>query len=218
MLEELLGIHHQDAALVHAIGDQANREVLNSYQQLRTYERDHPASAGLRHRIEHVQLLAPADVGRLAALNVIASMQPIHATSDMLMADRYWGKRAELAYALRTQQQAGARLAFGSDAPVESPNPFLGLHAAVTRRRADGSPGEQGWYPARRLSLSDALYGFTTGAAYAAGMEDRVGRLSPGCLADLIVLDTDPFRCEPHELQFILPMRTMVGGEWVFRR
>jgi predicted amidohydrolase YtcJ len=107
-----------------------------------------------------VQLLHPQDVDRLAVLGVIASMQPIHATSDMLMADRYWGKRAELSYALRSQLQAGARLAFGSDAPVETPNPFFGLHAAVTRRRADGSPG----------------------------------------------------------LQFILPVRTMVGGEWVFRR
>ena len=203
---------------VHAIGDRANRETLDAYERLRGYERDELGTPDLRHRIEHVQLLHPADAGRLAALNVIASMQPIHATSDMLMADRYWGKRAELAYALNIQLQARARLAFGSDAPVESPNPFLGLHAAVTRRRADGSPGEQGWYPAQRLSLVEALHGFTTGAAYAAGMEDRVGRLAPGCLADLIVLDTDPFRCEPHELQLILPVRTMVGGEWVFRR
>ena len=203
---------------VHAIGDRANREVLDAYQRLRTYERDHLALPGLRHRIEHVQLLHPADAGRLAALNVIASMQPIHATSDMLTADRYWGKRAELGYALRAQLQAGACLACGSDAPVESPNPFLGLHAAVTRRRADGSPGEQGWHPAQRLSLMEALHGFTSGAAYAAGMEDRLGRLAPGCLADLIALDTDPFGCDPHELQFILPVRTMVAGEWVFRR
>jgi predicted amidohydrolase YtcJ len=201
---------------VHAIGDRANREALDAYQRLRAHERDHLASPPLRHRIEHVQLLHPADAGRLAALNLIASMQPMHATSDMLMADRHWGERAELSYALRTQLQAGACLAFGSDAPVELPNPFLGLHAAVTRRRADGSPGEQGWYPAQRLSVMEALHGFTTGAAYAAGMEDRLGRLAPGCLADLIVLDTDPFGCEPHDLQFILPVRTMVGGEWVF--
>jgi predicted amidohydrolase YtcJ len=202
---------------VHAIGDRANREVLDAYQQVRVYERDHPASAGLRHRIEHVQLLHPADAVRLASLHVIASMQPIHATSDMRMADRYWGKRAALSYALRTQLQAGACLALGSDAPVESPNPFLGLHAAVTRRRADGSPGAEGWYPAQRLSLAEALHGFTAGAAYAAGMEDRLGRLAPGYLADLIALDTDPFACDLHELQLLLPTRTMVGGEWVFR-
>lgn len=202
---------------VHAIGDRAVREVLDACQQLRAYERDHLASPGLRHRIEHVQVIHPADVGRLAALNVIASMQPIHATSDMLIADRHWGPRAGLAYAWRSQLQAGAHVAFGSDAPVESPNPFLGLHAAVTRRRADGSPGEAGWHPVQRLSLTEALHGFTTGAAYAAGMEDRLGKLAPGYLADLIVLETDPFSCDPHELQFILPVGTMVGGEWVFR-
>jgi predicted amidohydrolase YtcJ len=203
---------------IHAIGDRANREVLDTYERLRAYERDHLGSPDLRHRIEHVQLLHPADAGRLAALNIIASMQPLHATSDMIMADRFWGERAALSYALRTQLQAGAHVAFGSDSPVESPNPFLGLHAAVTRRRADGSPGEEGWYPEQRLSLMEALHGFTTGAAYAAGMEDRLGRLAPGCLADLIALDTDPFECDPHELHSIRPRRTMVGGEWVFRR
>ncbi len=202
---------------VHAIGDKANREVLDAYERLRAYERDHLGSPDLRHRIEHVQLLHPADAGRLAALNVIASMQPFHATSDMIMADRHWGGRAALSYALRSQLDAGARVALGSDAPIELPNPFLGLHAAVTRRRADGSPGEEGWYPEQRLGLTEALHGFTTGAAYAAGMEDRLGRLAPGYLADLIVLDTDPFACDPHELQHIRPLRTMVGGEWVHR-
>ncbi len=203
---------------VHAIGDRANREVLDAYERLRRYEREQLGGSGLRHRIEHVQLLHPEDAGRLAELNIIASMQPLHATSDMVIADRYWGKRASLSYALRTQLRAGAHAAFGSDAPVEVPNPFLGLHAAVTRRRADGSPGEEGWYPEQRLSVAEALHGFTAGAAYAAGMEDRLGRLAPGCLADLIVLDRDPFACEPHELQEIRPLRTMVGGEWVFCR
>lgn len=202
---------------VHAIGDQANREVLDAYERLRAYERDRLDSPALRHRIEHVQLLHPADAGRLAALHVIPSMQPLHATSDMVMADRHWGERAALSYALRSQLDAGACLALGSDAPVESPNPFLGLHAAVTRRRADGSPGKEGWYPGQRLSLMEAVHGFTTGAAYAAGMEDRLGRLAPGYLADLIVLGTDPFSCDPHELQHIQPLRTMVAAEWVFR-
>ena len=145
-------------------------------------------------------------------------MQPLHSTSDMLAADRHWGSRAALSYALRSQLDAGVCLNLGSDAPVESPNPFLGLHAAVTRRRADGSPGEEGWYPKQRLSLAEALHGFTTGAAYAAGMEDRLGRLAPGYLADLIVLEADPFACDPHELQHLQPLRTMVGGEWVYRR
>lgn len=203
---------------VHAIGDRAVREILDAYQQLRIYERDQLGSPDLRHRIEHVQVIHPQDAGRLAELGVIASMQPIHATSDMFMADHHWGNRAALSYAWRTQLEAGACLAFGSDAPVESPNPFLGLHAAVTRRRADGSPGEQGWYPAQRLTVLEALHGYTTAPAYAAGMENRLGRLAPGYLADLIVLDTDPFQCDPQQLQHILPLRTMVGGKWVYDR
>jgi len=125
---------------VHAIGDRANHEVLNAYEQLREYEEESNLPA-LRHRIEHVQVLHPDDLSRLGKMNIIASMQPIHATSDMLMADAFWGERSQYAYAMRTQLDHGARLALGSDAPVESPNPFWGLYAAVTRRRADGSAG-----------------------------------------------------------------------------
>lgn len=211
-----LAVEHGLSLAVHAIGDRANHEVLEAFRQLRDFE----AQQGLpaqRHRIEHVQVLHPEDVDRLAQLGVIASMQPIHATSDMEMADRYWGKRSVLSYAWRSQLKNGASLAFGSDAPVESPNPFWGLHAAVTRQRADGSPGPDGWYPEQRLSLSEALQGFTTGAAYAAGMEDRQGRLSPGYLADLIVLLEDPFRLKPRELRELESQATMVAGEWVYR-
>jgi len=204
---------------VHAIGDRANHEVLDGFRQLRALEQEQAASQPrLRHRIEHVQMLHPQDAGRLAELGVIASMQPIHATSDMHMADRFWGERAALSYAWRTQLQQGAVLAFGSDAPVESPNPFWGLHASVTRRRADGSPGAQGWRAEQRLTLMEALHAFTQGAAYAAGMEDRLGRLAPGYLADLIVLDEDPFTVEPDRLHSLRPARTMVAGEWVFER
>lgn len=200
---------------VHAIGDRANHEVLNAYEQLRKVES--PVLDPLRHRIEHVQLLHPQDISRLARLGVIASMQPIHATSDMLMADRYWGARSALSYAWRTQLEQGAALAFGSDAPVESPNPFWGIHAAVTRRRADGSPGPDGWVPVQRLTVLEALTAFTGGAAYAAGMEARLGRLAPGYLADLLVLDEDPFTCDPAQLRLIHPLGTMVAGEWVWR-
>jgi hypothetical protein len=191
--------------------------VLEAYAQLRRYEREN-GLPHLRHRIEHVQLLHPQDAARLSELGVIASMQPIHATSDMLMADRYWGERAALAYAWRTQLDRRAALAFGSDAPVESPDPFWGLHAAVTRRRADGTPGPDGWYPEQRLDLSQALAGYTTGAAYAAGTEDRQGRLAPGYYADLIVLEKDPFVCEADEIKELRPQATMVGGEWMFRQ
>ncbi|HVN16207.1 MAG TPA: amidohydrolase [Anaerolineales bacterium] len=201
---------------VHAIGDRANHEVLNAYEHLRSYESEH-GLPHLRHRIEHVQVLHPDDVPRLAKLNVIASMQPIHATSDMLAANRYWGDRSSLAYAWRAQLKQGAHLAFGSDAPVESPNPFWGLHAAITRRRADGSPGPEGWYPEQKLTLAEALDAYSIGAAYAANAETRLGRLAPGFLADLIVLERDPFACDPDDLLSMQSAATMVGGEWVWK-
>jgi len=163
-------------------------------------------------------VLHPDDLQRLGQLGLVASMQPVHATSDMLAAENYWGERSKYAYSWRTQLKAGAVLAFGSDAPVESPNPFLGLHAAVTRRRAGGSPGSQGWYPEQRLSLTEALKGFTFGPAYLAGMENRVGCLAPGYLADLIVLEEDPFEIDPHDLRKVKPIASMVGGEWVWRK
>jgi predicted amidohydrolase YtcJ len=214
-----IGRRAADAGLgmaVHAIGDRANHELLDAYEHLRAYETE-KGLPHLRHRIEHVQLLHPDDAGRLAGLNIIASMQPIHATSDMLMADRFWGDRTAFAYAAKTQLDKGAHVAFGSDAPVESPNPFLGIHAAVTRRRADGSPSAEGWHPEQRLTVQQAIEGFTAGAAYAAHAEARQGRLAPGTLADLIVLETDPFTCEPEQLGALRSSATMVGGEWVLQ-
>lgn len=201
---------------VHAIGDRANHEVLDAYEQLRRFERDRHLPP-LKHRIEHVQVLHPDDAARLAELDIIASMQPIHATSDMHMADQYWGERAALSYAWRTQLQHGARLALGSDAPVESPNPFSGLHAAVTRQQADGSPGREGWYPEQRLSMQEALEGYTLGPAYATNMENRLGKLAPGYLADLIVLAQDPFVAPAPDLLEMESSATMLGGEWVWQ-
>ena len=209
--------HAADVGLgmtVHAIGDRANHEVLNAYEQLRAYETEN-GLPHMRHRIEHVQVLHPDDVPRLAKLNIIASMQPIHATSDMIMADKYWGERTSLAYALKTQLDAGAHVAFGSDAPVESPNPFRGIYAAVTRRRPDGSPGPAGWHPEQKLSMQQAIEGFTTGAAYAAYAETRQGILAEGALADLIALEKDPFICNPEEVKDLQSSATMVAGEWV---
>jgi hypothetical protein len=193
------------------------REVLDGFERLRAFERQQGLPA-LRHRIEHVQTIHPDDAGRLAELDIIASMQPIHAPSDRPMAERWLGERSTLSYAWRTQLSHGARLAFGSDAPVESPNPFRGLHAAVTRQGVDGSPGPQGWHPEQCLTVREALEGFVLGPAYAAGMEDRLGRLSPGFLADLIVVDDDPFACEPAELAEIQPRATMLGGKWVWQQ
>jgi predicted amidohydrolase YtcJ len=193
---------------VHAIGDRANRLVLDVLAEV--------GKSGLRHRVEHVQLLHPDDVGRLAALGVVASMQPIHATQDCEMADRYWGERCTTAYAWRSLLDAGTALAFGSDCPVEDFNPFLGIHAAVTRRRVDGFPGPQGWYPEQRLTVEEAVCAYTLGAAYAAGLEDRLGSLTPGKLADLIVLDRDTFTCDPMAIAETQVEMTMIGGRFMF--
>jgi predicted amidohydrolase YtcJ len=227
-----LAVENGLSLAIHAIGDWANREVITALSQLKTFEQDlhkkkksaTQASKPLRHRIEHVQLIHPDDLPYLAQLNVIASMQPIHALSDMAMADQLWGERAEYGYAWRSilntsLSKMGGNypvLAFGSDAPVDSPNPFWGLHAAITRRRVDGTPGPNGWYPTQKLSLAEALRGYTWGAAYAAGKENKLGKLMPGFMADLIVLEMDPFQIDPEQVRDILPVGTMINGSWVY--
>jgi len=193
---------------VHAIGDRANRMVLEMLEAI-------PPVPPIPHRIEHLQLLHPADFGRLAAHDITAAMQPIHATSDMEMAEQHWGERTRYAYACRSLLERGTRLALGSDAPVESVEPLLGIHAAVTRRRPDGSPGPDGWRPEQRLTITQAVTGFTLGPAQAAGMAHKVGTLTPGKLADLVVLDQDIFGIDPMEIPATRVMGTMIGGEWV---
>jgi predicted amidohydrolase YtcJ len=201
---------------IHAIGDRAVHDVLDVFEIVRKQEAERGESPAIRrHRIEHVQVIHPSDAGRLADLNIIASMQPIHATSDMLMADSYWGaERSRWAYNPRIQLDQGVVVAFGSDSPVDSFDPFAGIHAAVTRQRADGSPGADGWYPDARVTLDEALRGYTLGPAYAAGMENRLGKLAPSFLADLVILDRDLFAIQPSELLDVKVVATMVGGVW----
>ena len=201
---------------IHAIGDKAVHDTLDVFEAARQEEAARGIARGeRRHRIEHVQIVHPQDVSRLATLNIIASMQPIHATSDMATADRYWGERSAFAYNPRLQLDQGARVAFGSDAPVEPLNPLLGIHAAVTRQRDGHPPG--GWYPSARISLQEALLGFTQGPAFAARMEDRLGKLAVGYLADLVVLDRDIYTLEPEDIPELKILGTMVGGEWRYR-
>lgn len=200
---------------VHAIGDRAVHDVLDMFEVVRRDE----AARGIerytmRHRIEHVQLIHPDDVGRLAALDLIASMQPIHATSDYETADRYWGARAAYAYNPRLQLDHGVVVAFGSDSPYDHFHPFKGIHAAITRRRADGLPGKDGWYPNARVTLDEALRAYTFAPAYAACMEDRLGILAEGCYADLIVLDRAWSADEPDAILETQVVGTMVDGEW----
>ena len=201
---------------IHAIGDKAAHDTLDVFESVRREEAERgEPRASRRHRIEHVQIIHPRDANRLAELDVIASMQPIHATSDMITADRYWGERTAYAYNPRLQLNLGARVAFGSDAPVEPFDPLIGIHAAVTRQR-DGEPAG-GWHPEARLSVRESILGFTQGAAYAAGMEDRLGKLASGYLADLIVLDRDIYSIEPEEILELKVLGTMVDGAWRFR-
>jgi predicted amidohydrolase YtcJ len=207
------------ACAVHAIGDAACHMVLNAFEKAAHAARDPgPGSGthGQRNRIEHVQLLHPDDLARFARLGIVASMQPLHATSDMVIAERCWGARCAGAYAWRSLLDSGASLAFGSDCPVEIPDPLAGIHAAVTRRRSDGSPGPGGWRPEQRLSVQQAVRAYTVGAAYAAGREGELGSIAPGKLADLTVLDRDIFSIDPHEIRNTKVSATMVGGSLVY--
>ncbi len=200
------------ACAVHAIGDAACRAVLNAF------EKAGPRPAGgAPNRLEHAQLLHPSDLPRLARLGVVASMQPIHATSDMLIADRHWGARAATAYAWKSLLDSGAVLAFGSDCPVEIPDPLAGIHAAVTRRRADGSPGPAGWRPEQRLTVEQAVRAYTDGAAIAAGRQAELGRIVAGMRADFTVLDRDIFSIDPHEIREVRAAATLVDGSMVYR-
>jgi predicted amidohydrolase YtcJ len=198
------------AAAVHAIGDRANREVLDAFEAVLAAGRPGP-----RHRVEHVQLLHPDDVPRLGKLGLIASMQPIHAVSDMVMAEEQWGaSRWRFAYAWRSLMDTGARLCFGSDAPVESFSVLEGLRAAVTRHRRDGSPCLAGWVPEQRIAVEQAVRAYTAEAAFASGEEALKGSLAPGKLADAVVL-SDDIIANPDALATARVECTVLGGQIV---
>jgi predicted amidohydrolase YtcJ len=201
---------------IHAIGDAANRRVLDAFQRAgETLGKQH-SEQRLRHRIEHAQLLHPDDIPRLAQLGVTASMQPLHATSDMQAADRLWGARSRYGYAWRSVLDSGALLAFGSDAPVETPDPFAGMHAAVTRQDRDDQPPE-GWYPQERITVEEAVRAYTEGAARSCPYLPHVtGTLAPGSAADLVVLDRDVFTIDPREIKHAVPVATLVAGRPVY--
>lgn len=201
---------------IHAIGDRAVHDVLDVYEFVRKEEAQRGETPSQRrHRIEHVQIIHPDDKHRLAELNVIASMQPIHGTSDWERAERFWGaERIKWAYNARLQIDLGAIVAFGSDSPVEPFRPFEGLYSAVARRQPNGSPSPDGWLPELKLTVDEALRGYTYGPAYAAGMEDRLGQLAYGYYADLLVIDRDPYGTTGDELLHTGIIATMVDGIW----
>ena len=212
---------HGLSVTVHAIGDRANHDVLDVFEAVRKLGAEAgPTSnlqSSLRHRLEHVQIIHPADQHRLAQLGVIASMQPIHATSDMETAVHHWGSRTKNSYAWRIMLNSGATLVFGSDAPIEKIDPLLGIHAAVTRRRADGSPGPDGWHPEQKLTMTETMHAFTTAAAITSGQAARQGSITPGKLADFTIFGRDIFTIPPDELLDVEISGTVVGGTFRHR-
>ena len=215
---EMLALADQAASrgfqiATHAIGDAANAQIISVYEQLsKKYGRYR------RWRIEHFQIADPADIPRLAPAGIIASMQPTHQTSDRLMAEARLGpNRLAGAYAWQSVLKSGARLAFGTDFPVESPNPFPGLSAAVSRQDLNGQP-PGGWIPSERLTFEQALQAYTRGAAYAGFAEDKIGALEPGKYADFIIIDRDPTKVDAQSLAKTQVLETWVAGKKVFSR
>jgi len=198
---------------IHAIGDAANAQVIGAYEKAgKTYTGDR------RWRIEHLQIADPKDLPRLKPAGIIASMQPTHQTSDRLMAEARLGpERLDGAYAWQTIAKMGVPLAFGSDFPVESPNPFPGLSAAVSRQDMNGQP-PGGWRPQDRVTFEQALAGFTRGAAYAGFAETRIGSLEPGKWADFILVDRDVSKVDPQTLARTQVLETWVAGKKVWER
>ncbi|AOE50334.1 amidohydrolase [Kangiella sediminilitoris] len=200
---------HDFQANIHAIGDAANHLVLEQLGQLE----DSRSAKVLRHRIEHAQVVVPEEIPLFAKLGVIASMQPTHATSDMNMAgDRLGEARLEGAYAWRTFLDNGVLIASGSDFPVEKANPFLGLHAAVTRQDHSNHP-EGGWLPEQRLTVAEALKSFTIDAAYAGFWENSIGSLEVGKQADFILIDQDIFTISPDKIKDVQVIETWINGK-----
>lgn len=199
---------------VHAIGDAGNKQILD------TFAKEIPANKALdkRHRIEHAQVVTPSDIPRFKSIGIIPSMQPTHATSDKNMAEtRIGAERMKGAYAWRSFLQQGSRIACGSDFPVEAPNPFFGIHAAVTRQDKHGQP-IAGWYPEQEMSLKEAFRCFTLDAAYAGHQEKTLGSLEAGKYADFIVIDRDLFKISPYDIYKIGVMETWVAGRQVYQK
>jgi len=195
------------ACAVHAIGDRANRQVLNAYEKLPAKHRK------LRNRIEHVQIINPADIPRLSKLSIIASVQPIHCISDVRLMEKFLGKRSSHSYSFKSFIDSGAHVAFGSDAPIETLDPLLGSYCATTRTTLDGKVRHR---TGQAISTETALRGFSCDIAYALADENLFGTISLGKSADIVIMEEDPIECDPVSLKDIEISATFFEGECVF--
>lgn len=221
---------------VHAIGDLAVREVVDVLSELPSMEqggeeakrrrgeelstsfsRPRVTASSLPHRIEHVQVIHPDDLPRLNQYGIVASVQPVHLLTDWPTADKVWGKRSRYAYAFRSLLDHGTRLALGSDAPVAPLNPMLGIYAAVTRQDEHGQPAN-GWYPEERLTVAEAIHGYTLGPAYLAGKQEVQGTITPGKWADMVVLNRNLFEVPATEITEAAVEMTIFEGQVVYSK
>jgi hypothetical protein len=224
MLKMALGADAAGLQLaIHAIGDKAIRMILDTYAEVEKQDgqRDMPGdkypNSARRWRIEHAQHMHPDDFAKFAKLGVIASMQPYHAIDDGRWAERRIGhERGKGTYAFRTFLNNGVKLAFGSDWTVAPLNPMTGIYAAVTRATLDGK-NPDGWYPEQKLTLAEAIEGYTMGSAYAEFAEKEKGSLTAGKFADIVVLDADLFALAPEKLKDARVVSTVVAGKIVFQ-
>jgi hypothetical protein len=209
------------AVMIHAIGDRSSREVISILEQVhgqRKKEQNRPsAPPHINHRIEHLQMVRPEDLTRLARLPVDVCVQPSNQVIDITPLDTCLGQRGKWAYAFRSMLDAGLRLLFSSDSPVCDPSPLMGIHALCTRQRPDGTP-EKGWYPEQRLRVAEAVHGYTLAPAQAYGVDRELGSLTPGKRADCILLDRDIFGIDAHEIQHAQVDMTVFDGEIVYMR
>ncbi|MCF8061852.1 MAG: amidohydrolase [Deltaproteobacteria bacterium] len=209
------------AVMVHAIGERANREIVSVFEAVdraRVLKETGPTTGpAVPHRVEHIQMIRPEDLARMARLNIVGCVQPHNLILDIHMVERSVGERGRWTYAYRSMLDAGIPLIMSSDAPVCNPRPLVGIHAAVTRRRRNGSP-EGGWYPEERITVEEAVRAYTLSAAEANGVAQGLGSVSPGKRADLVVLDRDIFAVDPMEIAETNVDMTVFDGRVVFSR
>ena len=207
------------AVMVHAIGDRASRELTGLFERLAAHVAEDKVEKSVRpalpHRIEHLQMVKPEVIDRLARLNVAGTVVPPNLGLDINMIDQCLGDRGRYTYAFRDLLDSGTPLAFTSDCPVCDPNPLTGIHAAVTRCRRDGTP-PSGWYPEQRLTVAEAVRGYTLTPAIMSGVEDRLGSITPGKKADIIVIDRNIYTIDPGEIPEAQVVMTVFDGNVVY--